>query len=174
MISSDREFNSASNMTDAKITRVWWVSLHSKYHWKFSNFTGIFGKSLAFSKMTLFQNDLSRIQNLILHRTWRTVKLLEFDGSVYTANTSENFPISLVFLEKVLLIPKWPPLKMISSDREFHSASNMTDAKITRVWWVSLHSKYQWKFSNFTGIFGKSLAFSKMTLFQNDLVGYRI
>ena len=42
---------------------------------------------------------------------------------------------------------------MISSDTEFNSASNITDGKITWVWWVSLHSEYQWKFSNITDIF---------------------
>ena len=63
---------------------------------------------------------------------------------------------------------------MLSSDREFNSASNMTSAKIIKDSWVSLHINYQWKYSNFTGILGKSLAFYKMALFKNDRIGYRI
>ena len=43
---------------------------------------------------------------------------------------------------------------MIPSDTEFNSAANMTDAKITSDSWASLHSNYQWKFTNFTGILG--------------------
>ena len=118
-----------------------------EFHWYF----GI--------KSSLFHNDSPskcshRIENSILHRTWRALRLLKIHGWVYASITSENFPISLVFWEKVLLFLKWLYFKMISSDAEFNSASNTTDAKITRVWWVSLHSKYQWKFSNFTGILG--------------------
>ena len=41
MISSDTEFNYASNMTSAKIIKDSWVSLHINYQWKFSNFNGI-------------------------------------------------------------------------------------------------------------------------------------
>ena len=130
-------------------------------------------------KSSLFQNDppwkwSHRIENLILHRTWRAPRLLKIHGWVYTSITRENFRISLVFWKKVLLFLKWLYLKMLSSDTEFNSASNMTSAKIIKDSWMSLHINYEWKFSNFTGILGKSLAFSKMSLFKNDLLGYRI
>ena len=110
-------------------------------------------------KSSLFQNHphwkcSPRIENLILHRTRRALKLLKIHGWVYTSITTKNFQISLVFCDKVVLIPKWPPLKMISSDRQFNSATNTMDEKISTHSWVSLHSNYQWKFSNSTGILG--------------------